>query len=92
MSLLDIYRNCNFNFQPEGRNIKINIKIKNGKMYIKGKSFLHQFIFKNRRRIFIIDKDDSEDFMCQSTISNFLNILLKDQIIAIKNSRLVLSE
>jgi len=92
MSLSHIYRNCNFNFQPEGRKIKINIKIKEGKMYIKGKTFLDQYIFKNKRKIFFIDDEKNEDFLYQSTITVFLNKLLKDNIITIKNSRLILSE
>lgn len=92
MSLSDRYRNCNFNFQPEGRKIKINIKIEEGKMYINGKPFLHQFSFKKNRNIFTVDDNNEEDFLYQSTVTKFLNSLLKDKVIAIKNSKLILSE
>jgi hypothetical protein len=90
MSSSDDFRNCKFNFQPEGRKIKIKIKIIEGKLFINGKPFLHQFTFKNYRKIFINDEKHNEYFLYESTITNFLNKLLKDKIITIKNSRLIL--
>lgn len=92
MSLLKIYKNCHFIFQPNGRKIEIKVKVKEGKLFINDKPFLHQFTFKNNRNIFEVDEGGYEYFLYQTTIRNFLNNLLKDKVIAIKNSRLVLSE
>lgn len=92
MSLLKIYKNCHFIFQPNGRKIEIKVKVKEGKLFINDKPFLHQFTFKNNRNIFEVDDGGYEYFLYQSTIRNFLNNLLKDKVIAIKNSRLILAE
>jgi hypothetical protein len=92
---MSLFRDCityDFTFQPKGRRIKIKIQIKEGKMYIMDKPFLHEFTFKNKHKIFINDEKDNEYPLKPSTISVFLNNLLKHEIIAIKNSKLILVE